>query len=159
MRTAGTKQSGEVVFRPLRVRVLAWIGAIALFGVMLVVAVLLPATPTGVHFRLADQVAMALIGLLMALGVLLLAMPKVSADAERIHVRNVLVTKTLDWREILAISFPDGASWARLELPDYEYLPVLAVQAVDRDRAVAALRTLRELHHAATSARESGESG
>lgn len=31
-----------------------------------------------------------------------------------------------------------------MELPGYEYVPVVAVQSVDRDRAVAAMDTLRE---------------
>jgi hypothetical protein len=30
-------------------------------------------------------------------------------------------------------------------LPDDEYVPVLAIQAVDKDRAVAAMDTVREL--------------
>ena len=31
----------------------------------------------------------------------------------------------------MGVSFPDGARWARLDLPDDEYVPVLAIQAVD----------------------------
>ncbi|WP_028922984.1 PH domain-containing protein [Pseudonocardia acaciae] len=138
----------QVVFRPWRVRWLAWIGAIVLFGVMVVVAVLLREVPTGVHFRLADQVALVLIGLLMALGMLLLAMPRVIADANGVRVRNVLVTKEFGWDDVLEVGFPDGAPWARLELPDDEYLPMLAVQAVDKARAVTAIRALRALHAA-----------
>ena len=49
---------------------------------------------------------------------------------------------------MLRISFPDGASWARLELPDDEYLAVMAIQAVDGVRAVEAVRALRKLHRA-----------
>jgi Bacterial PH domain len=139
-----------LVIRPWRVRWLAWIGAVALFGVMVVVAVLLRSVPTGVYFRLADQVALVIIGLLMALGMLLLAMPRVVADADGVRVRNVLVTRELSWDAVLEVGFPDGAAWARLELPDDEYLPMLAIQAVDRDRAVTAIRALRALHAAHT---------
>jgi hypothetical protein len=53
---------------------------------------------------------------------------------------------------VRAVSFPDGSSWARLDLPDYEYLPVLAVQAVDGRRAVEDIRRLRALHAAARPA-------
>ena len=53
------------------------------------------------------------------------------------------------WDLVRAVSFPDGASWARLDLPDFEYLPVLAVQAVDGQRAAEAMRQLRALHTAA----------
>lgn len=141
-----TAMGAPLVIRPLRVRWVAWIGAVALFAVMVVVAVLLRSVPTGVYFRFADQVALVLIGLLMALGMLLLAMPRVVADADGIRVRNVLVTRELGWDEVLEISFPDGAPWPRLELADDEYLPVLAVQAVDKARAVTAIRALRALH-------------
>jgi len=44
------------------------------------------------------------------------------------------------------VAFPDGASWARLDLPDDEYLPVLAIQAVDGQRAVEGITQVRALH-------------
>jgi hypothetical protein len=50
---------------------------------------------------------------------------------------------------VLSVSFPDGAAWARLELPEDEYISVMAVQAVDREYAVSSVRALRELHKAA----------
>jgi photosystem II stability/assembly factor-like uncharacterized protein len=43
------------------------------------------------------------------------------------------------------VSFPAGARWARIDLPDDEYIPLMAIQAVDKDRAVAAMDTVREL--------------
>ena len=35
--------------------------------------------------------------------------------------------------------------WARIDLPDDEYIPVMAIQAVDKGRAVAAMDTVRSL--------------
>ena len=101
------------------------------------------------RFRLADQVAMVCLGLLIAAGILLLARPRVRADAEGVEVRNTGWPRYLPWELVRAVAFPDGASWARLDLPDHEYVPVLAVQAVDGLRAVEAIRTLRALHAAA----------
>ena len=138
-----------VVLRPRRASITAWVGATAIAVLFVVIAVLLETTPTGVYFRLADQVSIALIGLLIAGGLLLMARPRVRADAAGIEVRNVFSTRRLPWSQVLRVSFPDGASWARLELPDDEYLPVLAVQATDRERAVAGITRLRELHAAA----------
>ena len=43
------------------------------------------------------------------------------------------------------LSFPDGAAWARIDLPDDEYIPVLAIQANDREHAVDAVRRFRTL--------------
>jgi hypothetical protein len=130
----------------------SWLGlvsAVVVLVVFVVLAVILRTTATGVFFRFADQVAMVLIGVFIAAGLALFARPRVRADERGIEVRNVGLARTLPWSEVVAVSFPDGASWARLDLPDYEYLPVLAIQAVDRQHAVDAIRRVRALHAAA----------
>ena len=137
-----------VVVRPRKTMIVAWAGAAAVLALFAVVAVLLRTTDTGVYFRLADQVAMVMIGALIAGGLLLLARPRVRADAGSIEVRNVLVTRTLPWDVVERVAFPDGASWARLELIGDDYLPVLAIQAVDGQRAVDGIRQVRALHAA-----------
>ncbi|MGH3517894.1 MAG: PH domain-containing protein [Haloechinothrix sp.] len=123
--------------------------AISLVAAFTTVAVLLRSSDTGVIFQPSDQVAMVGIGLLLAAGTLLWATPRVRADRAGIEVRNVLTKRRFSWDEVLSVSFPDGASWARLELPDDEYHAVMAVQAVDRERAVQAVRALRRLHRQA----------
>lgn len=138
-----------LVLRPRRTLVVAWVCAVPVVVVFVVVAALLPESDTGVYFRLPDQVAIVLLGLLIAAGILLLARPRVRADARGIEVRNVGVSRYLPWTQVRGVAFPDGASWARLDLPDDEYLPVMAVQAVDGHRAVAGIRRLRSLHAAA----------
>ncbi|MDT7559779.1 MAG: hypothetical protein QOI68_4249, partial [Pseudonocardiales bacterium] len=77
---------------------------------------------------------------------------RVRADADGVEVRNLLITRYLPWSEVLEVSFPDGARWARLELPDDEYLPVSAIQLVDGQRAVTAIGELRALHAAHNTA-------
>ncbi|MEV7044352.1 PH domain-containing protein [Amycolatopsis sp. NPDC051061] len=139
-----------LVVRPRRALIMCGVLAVALLAVFVVVAVLLRNGNTGVHFQRSDQAAMIGIGILLACGVMLFAIARVRADAEGIEVRNVLVTRRFAWSDVLSVSFPDGASWARLELPDDEYHAVMAVQAVDRGRAVEAVRALRKLHRAAT---------
>jgi hypothetical protein len=44
------------------------------------------------------------------------------------------------------IAFPEGANWAQLDMADDETMPIMAIQAMDRQRAVTALQTARELH-------------
>jgi hypothetical protein len=73
----------------------------------------------------------------------------VRADAEGIEVRNILVTRRYAWDDVERVAFPDGASWARLDLPDDEYLAVLAIQAVDGAYAVDRIRRVRALFAAA----------
>ncbi|WP_344856901.1 PH domain-containing protein [Amycolatopsis ultiminotia] len=144
-----TEQETALVIRPRRALVMCSVLAVVLLAVFVVVAVLLRSSRTGVVFEPSDQVAMIGIGVLLAAGTMLFAMARVRADATGIEIRNVLTTRRFAWADVLSISFPDGASWARLELPDDEYFSVMAVQAVDRERAVAAVRALRRLHRAA----------
>jgi hypothetical protein len=138
----------SIVLRPKKIRRVAWPCAVGLVVVFTVVGLLLGNTPTGVIFRTSDQVAMILLGFLLAGGVLLLTRPRVTADARGVDVRNVVTSHHYDWNDVLSVSFPDGAAWARLELPHDEYISVMAVQAVDRDYAVSSVRALRELHKA-----------
>ncbi|MEU3770995.1 PH domain-containing protein [Amycolatopsis keratiniphila] len=142
-------ESEVVVVRPRRALVMCSVLAVILLATFVVVAVLLRGSDTGVIFQPSDQAAMIGIGVLLAAGTMLFATARVKADADGIEVRNVLMTKRFAWSEVLSVSFPDGASWARLELPEDEYYSVMAVQAVDRERAVAAVRALRRLHKAA----------
>ncbi|MBC3192547.1 PH domain-containing protein [Pseudonocardia sp. C8] len=142
-----------VTLRPRALLITAWVCAVAIMILFAVVAYLMPAENTGVIFRPADQVAMMVIGAFVAGGLLLMARPRARADRAGIEVRNVLTTRWFPWTEVLGVSFPDGASSARLELPDDEYHPVLAVQAVDRGLAVRHVRTLRDLHRAAVTGR------
>jgi uncharacterized integral membrane protein len=141
-----TRQApGTVVLRPRKMLVAAWIGAVAIMALFVVIAVLLTSVYTGVYFRAADQWALVLIGAFIAGGLLLTARPRVRADAEGIEVRNIVSTRHLPWSEVVRVAFPDGASWARLDLPDDEYIHVMAVQAVDGERAVEGMRQLRAL--------------
>lgn len=145
-RSAG---ADRVVVRPFKVAILAWTGAVIMVAAFTVIALLLRNADTGVYFRLADQLALVILGLLIAGALLLMARPRVRADATGIEVRNVIGTRRLEWAEVERVAFPDGASWARLDLADDEYLPVLAIQAVDRGRAVEGIRKVRALHAAA----------
>ena len=141
-----------VVLRPRKIAIAAWIGAAAVLVLFVVVAVLLRTSDTGVFFRPTDQGGMIVIGVLVACGVLLLARPRVRADAAGIEVRNFMETRRLPWDVVEKVAFPDGASWARLELIGDDYLPVLAIQALDGQRAVDGIRRLRALHAAARAA-------
>jgi Bacterial PH domain len=139
--------------RPRKTRRVAVASAVVLIAVFAVVGALLRRTPTGVYFRFSDQVAMVLLGLLLAGAALLFARPRVRAGADGVEVRNLLGTRTVPWDLVLRVSFPDGAAWARLELPDDEYIPVMAIQATDHRYAVQAIRRLREVHAEHTAPR------
>ena len=100
---------------------------------------------TGVVFQTADQVAMGLLGVVIAGVVLLFARPRLRIGAAGLSVRNLLGDKLVPWTDVVDVSFPPGARWARVDLPDDEYIPLMAIQAVDKSRAVEAMDTVRAL--------------
>jgi Bacterial PH domain len=110
-----------------------------------VVGALLKISSTGVVFQTADQVAIALLGVIIAGAVLLFARPRLRVGSTGIAVRNLLGYRVIPWSDVVGVSFPAGARWARVDLPDDEYVPVMAIQAVDKERAVEAMDGLRTL--------------
>lgn len=142
--------------RPVRARRVAFGIAAVVVVLFVVLAALLGRTSSeGVEFGPGDQVAMVLLGVLVAAAALLLARPAVVADLDGVRVRNIFTTKDVPWEVVRAVSFRDGTPWAMLDLADDDQIAVLAVQAADGERAIAAVRALRALHarHAAGEGR------
>lgn len=123
----------------------AIVAALVLVVAHVTVAVLLRVSPTGVYFRTADQIALGGIGFLLAGIALLLTRPRVRVGEEGVAVRNIFSERLIEWDLVRGLSFPDGAMWARVDIPDDEFIPVMAIQSNDRDHAVAAVRTFRSL--------------
>lgn len=146
---ATVARTDRIVIRARLSRLGAFVVAAGIVVLFVVAGIIQTASGTGVYFRAADQISIIVIGLVLAGAVLLAARPRVRADAEGIEVRNAFGTRTLPWTAVARVAFPDGAPWARLELPFDEYHPVLAIQAIDGQRAVEAIRRLRALHAAA----------
>lgn len=137
----------DAEIRPHLTPYFAYAAAALILAAHVVVGVLLKIRSTGVIFQTADQVAIALLGVVIAGAVLLFARPRLRVGAPGIAVRNLLTYKLIPWTEVVDVSFPLGARWARVDLPDDEYVPVMAIQAVDRDRAVDAMDRVRGLVH------------
>jgi hypothetical protein len=145
-----TDVPATVTARPQRARIVCWIAAPVVFVVFALIATGLHG-PTGEGpgtFQRGDQFAMIGLGVLAALGVLLFTRPRVIADAEGVRVRNILGSYELSWDLVRAVTFGRGAPWLTLQLHDDDVLTVMAVQAADKDYAVAAARGLRALHAA-----------
>jgi len=132
--------------RPRRVRFVAIAGAVFFVAVFTIIGLLLKKSSTGVLFKTSDQLAMIGIGIALAAATLVITRPAVRADDDGIAVRNLLGWSHYDWDLVRTLSFPDKAWWARLELPEDEYVPVMAIQAFDGVRAVESMRELRRLH-------------
>ncbi|NLG55355.1 MAG: PH domain-containing protein [Rhodococcus sp.] len=137
-------ETWELIARPKKTARYAIATAVVLVVIHFGLAITLARESTGVYFRASDQIAMAGIGLFLAGLVLLLTRPRLRVSARGIGVRNVLTERIVDWDLALGLSFPDGAAWARIELPDDEFIPIMAIQANDREHAVEAVRRFRD---------------
>jgi Bacterial PH domain len=126
--------------------VCALVGAVVV-AVMAYVAVgLKETTNTVVTYRTSDQVAIVGLGLVLAAGVLFLGRSRVDADADGVRVRNVVVHHRLPWQAVRAVRFERKSPWASLLLENGDEISMLAVQAVDGERAAVAIEGLRALH-------------
>lgn len=134
----------DVVIRPHLTPYFAYGAAAAIVAAHVAVGFLLKIGSSGVIFRTADQVAIALLGVIIGAVVTLFARPRVRIGPQGLSVRNLWSDRVLPWSEIVGVSFPRGARWARVDLPDDEYIPLMAIQAVDKERAVDAMETLRD---------------
>ena len=143
--TPPDREVWDVELRPHRTPLFAYVAAFLIAAALIAVGLFLKMTSTGVIFQTADQVAMAILGLIIAGGVLLFARPRLRVGPAGISVRNLLGDRLIPWSEVVGVSFPAGHRWARVDLPDDEYIPVMAIQAVDKDRAVDSMDTVRSL--------------
>lgn len=138
--------TAPVVSRPRRLAWVCWALAAVVVLVFAGLGAALRGSGTGTaQFRLGDQIALTLLGMLMAGGALLLTRPRVVADADGIQVRNILGFTTLPWAVVARIRFDDGDSWASLDLHDDDNVALLAVQANDGEQAVETVLALRRL--------------
>ncbi|HKV20769.1 MAG TPA: PH domain-containing protein [Mycobacterium sp.] len=135
----------DLEVRPHLTPYFAYGAAALIFAVHVIVGVLLKISSTGVIFQTADQVAIALLGAVIAGAVLLFARPRLRVGAPGVSVRNLVGDKLIPWAEVVDVSFPVGARWARVDLPDDEYVPAMAIQAIDKERAVEAMDSVRAL--------------
>lgn len=139
-----TKQ-WDLQVRPHLTPYFAYGAAVVILAAHVAVGFLLKVGSTGVVFQTADQIAIAGLGVVIACAVLLFARPRLRAGQAGLAVRNLLGEKLIAWPDVVDVSFPLGARWARVDLPDDEYIPLMAIQAVDKERAVAAMDAVREV--------------
>lgn len=100
----------------------------------------------GANWRGADQIAIGGLAVLIAGAIaVILTRPRLRVGPAGLSVRNVLEDKLIPWSDVVDVSFPPGKRWARVDLEAHEYVPLVAIQSVDREHAVAAMDTVRRL--------------
>lgn len=142
-----SSEGQHVSFRPLRTRRVCIAAAVAVVVLFTVIGTALT-VGEGV-FRKGDQFAMIGLGVVFALAIMAVARPRVEADPASIRVRNIIGGYELPWGAVRKITFERNQPWLSLELENDDTVSVLAVQAVDRAHAVAAVQSLRALHASA----------
>lgn len=147
MTGSADKQTWDLEVRPHLTPYFVYGAAFLIAAAHIGVGFLLKVGSSGVVFRTADQVGIALVGIVIASCVLLLARPRLRVGPPGISVRNALGYKLIAWSDVVDVSFPPGARWARIDLADDEYTAAMAIQAVDKERAVAAMDQVRTLMH------------
>lgn len=133
-------------YRPRKSPRYAMVAAAVVILAHLIIALLLHVGDTGVDFKIADQIAMVGLGVIIGGSFMLIARARIRIGAEGVAVRNLFNERVFDWSVIEGIRYPRSGSWARLELPEDEHVPILAIQANDGERAVAAMAEVRILH-------------
>jgi hypothetical protein len=139
------RQVWDVELRPHRTPLFVYTAAFLIAAAHIVVGLLLKIRSSGVIFHTSDQVAIAILGLVIAGAVLLFARPRLRVGPAGLSVRNLLGYRLIPWEDVVGVSFPAGRRWARVDLPDDEYVPLMAIQAVDKELAVDAMDTVRSL--------------
>ncbi|MBW0011912.1 PH domain-containing protein [Mycobacterium sp.] len=135
----------DVELRPHRSPPFIYAAAFLIAAAHIVLGLLLNLRPSGAIIHTADQVAIAILGLVIAGAVLMFARPRLRVGPSGLSVRNLLGYRLVRWPDVVGVSFPASSRWARIDLPDDEYIPLMAIQAVDKERAVEAMDTVRSL--------------
>ena len=136
-----TPADAQAPFRPRRGRILPLIlGSVAVV-VCTIVAIGMGAAG---EWQVGDQLALVGLGLGLAAFLGRYASIKAVPDGSGLMVRNLMLTRTVAWDEVIEVRFPDGAPWVTLELDDGDELAVMAIQRADgqlgRDEALRLAR-------------------
>ncbi len=143
----------ELISKPRKLIIWSIVTAVVMTVTGIVAGIMLKQSEAGTIFTVSDQIAIGGIGLILAAGALMFTRPRVWANSRRVKVRNVFTTKVVPWGVVRDVGVSQGASWGILDLQDDDRLSMLGLQVADGQRAVDAMKRLRELHRSAVGAR------
>ena len=138
-------------FRSRRGRLVATVMAVLSLVVFVTVAVLLPSNAGLTTWQPADRALVVGLGVIIALVCWRYASIRAVPSLDGLVVRNLVVTRTVTWAQVIDVEFGGGAPWVTLELDDTDTLAVMAIQRADGPAAMA------EAQRLATLVRDLGE--
>jgi Bacterial PH domain len=141
--TPGRVPHSERLYAPFRPR-LARTVSIG-FAVAMSVATVAFVIPLWGYFGTGSGVGVLLLGFAIAWFCWREASVRAEVDERGITVRNLVVTRRLEWAQVVAVRFGQGRPWAQLDLSDGDVLAVMGIQQSDGDRAAAESRRLAAL--------------
>lgn len=126
----------------------AWVAVVVVMAVHIFMGQVVDVDFTGAAVTFIDTLAFPLIGIIISVALFIgLTRARVRANEDGVEVRNFIGTRFYPWAVIYGMSFPKGNSVARLELPDFEYVPMWAFQSRDGESVVRAVAQFRELEN------------
>lgn len=127
-------------------RRVAFVGVVVIMAAHIFTGVMVDVEFTGAAITTLDKLAFPAIGLILSVLLwLALSRPRVRANEDGVEVRNIIGTRFYPWVVVYGLSFPRGSRMARLELPDFEYVPLWAIQSGDKERAIESVKAFRRL--------------
>ncbi|TQM58300.1 PH domain-containing protein [Humibacillus xanthopallidus] len=104
----------------------AWTALIVFGGL----AVLMPVETLG-HWSIIDRLMFFALGVVIAVVAWRYASISAVPSREGLIVRNLVLTRTLTWPEVVGVQFGGGEPWVTLDLDDGDTLAVMAIQKAD----------------------------
>lgn len=129
-----------------KLTIAAYIAVVVIMAVHIFMGITVGIGYTGAAVTKLDQWGYVVLGVFLSiLAYIALRRPRVRANADGVEVRNIIGTRFYPWLVIYGLSFPKKAHMARLELPEFEYVPLWAMQSADGDHVVQAISQFRDL--------------
>ena len=144
-------------FQPRRGRAVTIVMAVVCVALFTLIA-LTATSPSGGAFSVPNKVATSMLGVVIAGFLLRYARIRAVPDASGVTVRNLILSRRVEWPQVEAVRFHGGAPWPTLALRDGDEVSVMAVQKADGDRAgreATRLATLVEIGGGGRGARDS----
>jgi hypothetical protein len=139
-------QPAVVDARPVVMARIGWICAAVVVLVFSVTALVMRTDNAGAHFGPKDQWGTFVLGIVLGGLFVMATRPRLHADLDGVRLRAFLGGwRTVPWELVVGVEFPAKVRFARLVLPGDETLAIYAIQRLDKDRAVTAMRGLRAL--------------
>ncbi|HET7801082.1 MAG TPA: PH domain-containing protein [Humibacillus xanthopallidus] len=160
---AATSPDAFATFRSRRGRAVAlgvaWTSLVVFGGL----AVLMPAETLG-HWSIIDRLMFFALGVVIAVVAWRYASISAVPTREGLVVRNLVVTRSLTWPEVVGVQFGGGEPWVTLDLDDGDTLAVMAIQKADGEvsgreasRLAALVQAFGEARHGDGPERAGGD--